>query len=102
VSATSRPGWQSGVAAPSRPARRGCRSRGFSTAKQRRGITISNGKGPLHGWLWRSLKYEEVYLKAYASVGEAKAGIGSWLARYSEERHHPSLGYRTPRHAYEG
>jgi hypothetical protein len=29
--------------------------------------------------LWRSLKYEEVYLKAFSSVAEAKAGIGSWL-----------------------
>ena len=36
--------------------------------------------------LWRSLKYEEVYLNAYASVAEAKAGIGSWLGFYNEER----------------
>jgi hypothetical protein len=36
--------------------------------------------------LWRSLKYEEVYLNAYASV--AKAGIGSWLDFYNEERQH--------------
>ena len=51
--------------------------------------------------LWRSLKYEEVYLNAYASVAEAKAGIGSWLAFYNQERQHQSLGYRTPRQAYE-
>ena len=51
--------------------------------------------------LWRSLKYEEVYLNAYASVAEAKTGIGSWLAFYNEERQHQSLGYRTPRQAYE-
>jgi Integrase core domain len=51
--------------------------------------------------LWRSLKYEEVYLNAYASVAEAKAGIGSWLEFYNEERQHQSLGYRTPRQAYE-
>jgi hypothetical protein len=51
--------------------------------------------------LWRSLKYEEVYLNAYASVAEAKAGIGSWLAFYNEERQHQSLGYRTPRQIYE-
>jgi putative transposase len=51
--------------------------------------------------LWRSLKYEEVYLNAYASVAEAKAGIGSWLAFYNEERQHQSLGYCTPRQAYE-
>ena len=46
-------------------------------------------------------KYEEVYLNAYASVAEAKAGIGSWLGFYNEERQHQSLGYRTPRQAYE-
>jgi hypothetical protein len=51
--------------------------------------------------LWRSLKYEEVYLHAYASVAEAKAGIGSWLHFYNEERQHQSLGYRTPRQVYE-
>ena len=51
--------------------------------------------------LWRSLKYEEVYLNAYASVAEAKAGIGSWLDFYNEERQHQSLGYRTPRQVYE-
>jgi putative transposase len=51
--------------------------------------------------LWRSLKYEEVYLHAYASVAEAKAGIGAWLRFYNEERQHQSLGYRTPRQIYE-
>jgi hypothetical protein len=38
---------------------------------------------------------------AYASVAEAKAGIGSWLGFYNEERQHQSLGYRMPRRAYE-
>jgi putative transposase len=51
--------------------------------------------------LWRSRKYEEVYLNAYASVAEAKAGLGAWLSFYNEERQHQSLGYRTPRQAYE-
>ncbi len=46
--------------------------------------------------LWRSLKYEEVYLHAYTSVIEAKAGIGTWLRFYNEERQHQSHGYRTP------
>ena len=46
--------------------------------------------------LWRSLKYEEVYLNAYATVAEAKAGIGAWLDFYNIERQHQSLGYRTP------
>ena len=46
--------------------------------------------------LWRSLKYEEVFLKAYASVAEARRGIGAWMAFYNDERKHQSLGYRTP------
>jgi putative transposase len=50
--------------------------------------------------LWRSLKYEEVYLNVYASVTEAKAGIGAWLDFYNEERQHQSLGYCTPRQIY--
>src|ERR1700730_12943227 len=41
--------------------------------------------------LWRSLKYEEVYLNAYASVAEAKAGIGAWLGFYNPASSHPSL-----------
>ena len=51
--------------------------------------------------LWRSLKYAEVYLNAYATVAEAKAGIGCWLEFYNAERQHQSLGYRTPRQIYQ-
>ena len=51
--------------------------------------------------LWRSLKYEEVYLHASATVAEAKTGIGAWLSFYNEERQHHSLGYRTPRQIYQ-
>ena len=51
--------------------------------------------------LWRSLKYEEVYLHAYATVAEAKAGIGAWLDFYNTERQHQSLGYCTPRQVYQ-
>jgi putative transposase len=51
--------------------------------------------------LWRSLKYEEVYLNAYATVAEAKTGISAWLSFYNEERQHQSLGYRTPRQIYQ-
>src|SRR6266480_6095429 len=71
------------------------------------GITISmDGKGRCMDnifveRLWRSLKYEEVYLNAYASVAEAKAGIGGWLDFYNEERQHQSLDYRTPRQIYQ-
>ena len=51
--------------------------------------------------LWRSLKYEEVYLHAYATVAEARTGIGAWLDFYNTGRQHQSLGYRTPRQIYE-
>ena len=46
--------------------------------------------------LWRSLKYEEVHLKAYADGREARTGIGAWIAFYNERRPHQALGYRTP------
>ena len=79
----------------------------FTGTLERHKVTISmDGKGRYMDnifveRLWRSLKYEEVYLNAYASVAEAKAGIGSWLGFYNEERQHQSLGYCTPRQAYE-
>lgn len=52
--------------------------------------------------LWRSLKYEEVFLKAYGSPAEARAGIGAWLAFYNDERPHQTHGYRTPREVFTG
>jgi putative transposase len=51
--------------------------------------------------LWRSLKYEEVYIKAYGSVAEARQGIGGWLAFYNDKRPHQALDYRTPRAVHE-
>jgi len=50
--------------------------------------------------LWRSIKYEEVYLKAYDSVSEAKASIARYLAFYNERRPHSGLDGRTPDEAY--
>jgi len=46
--------------------------------------------------LWRSLKYEEVHLKADADGREARAGIGAGIAFYNERRPHPALATRTP------
>ena len=46
--------------------------------------------------LWRSLKYEEVHLKAYANGLEARIGIGQWFRFYNERRPHQALGYKTP------
>jgi len=52
--------------------------------------------------LWRSLKYEEVYMKAYESVAESRDGIGSWIKYYNTERRHQALGRRTPDEVYDG
>jgi len=51
--------------------------------------------------LWRSVKYEEVYLKAYDSVAQARAGIGAYLSFYNSERPHQALDYRTPAQVFE-
>lgn len=50
--------------------------------------------------LWRSLKYEEVYIKDYANPREARKGINNWLNFYNNHRPHQSLGYRTPTGVY--
>jgi putative transposase len=50
--------------------------------------------------LWRSLKYEEVYLKAYETVTEARSGIKGWIRFYNHERTHQSLGRQTPEQVY--
>ena len=50
--------------------------------------------------LWRSVKYEEVYLKAYDSVGEARRSIGLYLDFYNGRRPHSSLDDATPDQAY--
>jgi putative transposase len=50
--------------------------------------------------LWRTIKYEEVYLRAYTSVSEARASIGRYLAFYNGTRPHSSLGGQTPDRAY--
>jgi putative transposase len=46
--------------------------------------------------LWRSLKYEDIYLKGYADGREARAGIGLWMTFYNSRRPHQTLGNRTP------
>lgn len=51
--------------------------------------------------LWRSLKYEEVYLHAYKDPREARLGIGRYFAFYNRERPHQALGYQTPEAFYQ-
>ena len=50
--------------------------------------------------LWRSVKYEEVYLRAYDSVGDARASLGRYLVFYNAVRPHSSLDAHTPDNAY--
>ncbi len=86
----------------------GCQftSEGFTDVLKAHGIQISmDGKGR---WmdnvfierLWRSLKYEEVYLNAYDSVAQAKQGIGNWINFYNQDRRHASLDRMTPDQVY--
>src|ERR1700681_2093753 len=78
----------------------------FLAELEGRGIRISmDGKGRYLDnifieRLWRSLKYEEVFIKAYGSVAEARRSIGGWLAFYNDERPHQALSYSTPREVF--
>lgn len=83
----------------------GCQytSRAYTEALSSRGILISmSGKGRCYDnilveRLWRSVKYEEVYIKRYASGVEAHSGLYNWFKFYNDKRPHQSLGYSTPR-----
>jgi putative transposase len=77
-------------------------STAFTAVLQRAGVQISmDGRGR---WLdnvfierlWRSLKYEEVYLKSYADGREARAGIAAWIVFYNGTRPHQALDDRAP------
>jgi putative transposase len=50
--------------------------------------------------LWRSVKYEEVYLREYADAWEAEDSLSSYFRFYCHRRMHQSLGYRTPAEVY--
>jgi putative transposase len=82
-------------------------SRSWIELLKKRGIEISmDGKGRcidnIHiERFWRSLKYEEVYLRSYRSIKEAKESLGSYIQFYNEERPHQSLGYKTPNEMHE-
>ena len=52
--------------------------------------------------LWRSVKYEEVYLKDYANVPDAINGLDNYFRFYNTRRHHQALGYRTPEQVFWG
>ena len=52
--------------------------------------------------LWRTVKYEEVYLKAYTNASEARRELGAYLRFYNNLRPHQALGYRTPAEVFHG
>ncbi len=82
-------------------------SEAFTQMLQEQGIRVSmDGKGRYLDnifveRLWRSVKYEEVYLKAYQTVAEARTGINAYLEFYNQQRPHQALGYRTPAEVYQ-
>ena len=78
----------------------------FTSVLLERGVQISmNGKGRAMDnvfieRLWRTLKYEEIYLKAYGSVAELISGLTDYFQFYTQERPHQSLGGQTPWSVY--
>ena len=78
----------------------------FTGRLEAKGIRISmDGRGRVFDnifieRLWRTVKYEEVYLHAYETVEEARRRLASYFVFYNAERLHSSLGYRTPREVY--
>ena len=81
---------------------------GFTGLLDRHGVRISmDGKGRYSDnifveRLWRTVKYEEVYLKAYSNGREAKAGLDGYFHFYNNQRPHQALGYRTPAEVFNG
>lgn len=51
-------------------------------------------------WLWRSIKYEEVHLKAYADGRQGRDGIGSWMSFYNHRRPHQAMNNQFPMAAW--
>ena len=80
----------------------------FTQVLQEHGVKISrDGKGRyteniLVERLWRTLKYEEVYLKAYSNATEAGKEVGAYFRFYNDQRPHQALGYRTPAELFHG
>jgi putative transposase len=83
-------------------------SEGFTGLLKQHGVSISmDGKGRYSDnifveRLWRTVKYEEVYLKAYTDGRQAKTGLDAYLHFYNNQRPHQALGYRTPAEVFNG
>ena len=78
----------------------------FTDILSRNGIKISmDGRGR---WmdnifierLWKTVKYEDIYLKAYSSIADVRKGLKDYFERYNSRRRHQSLGDRTPDEVY--
>lgn len=82
-------------------------SSAFTSTLESHGIAISmDGRGRVLDnifieRLWRTIKYEDIYLKDYATVDELYEGLTSYLAFYDRERPHQALGYCTPYEVYQ-
>lgn len=83
-------------------------SKEFTDMLLARGITISmDGKGRTFDnifveRLWRTVKYENIYLCGYQSILETKEGLKRYFEFYNKERFHQSIDYRTPWQVYSG
>jgi len=83
-------------------------SEGFTGLLEQHVVRISmDGKGRYTDnifveRLWRTVKYEEVYLKAYSNGRDAKSGLDAYYHFYNTERPHQALGYRTPAEVFNG
>jgi putative transposase len=81
-------------------------STAFTSVLNKHGVKISmDGKGRVLDnvfveRLWRTVKYEDVYLKEYDGVAECRAGMAAFFERYNSRRPHQSLGYRYPKDVF--
>ena len=79
----------------------------FTGVLKREGVTISmDGRGRAFDnifveRLWRTIKYEDIYLNGYANMGELMLGLTAYIAFYNEERFHQALGNDTPGNVYQ-
>src|SRR5581483_4147342 len=80
----------------------------FTGSLERAGVAVSmDGRGRALDnvfveRLWRSVKYEDIYIRGYETVPELHRGLGQYFGFYNNERLHQSLGYKTPAAVYRG
>jgi putative transposase len=83
-------------------------SQAFTGRLEEAGVAISmDGRGRVLDnifveRLWRTVKYEDIYIKGYATVAELEAGLAEYFWFYNHERPHQALEYQTPAEVYSG